>query len=96
MRLGKNVIKQLNDVTGGDMPSVVIDATGNLHAIQEGFQYLSQGGRYVIIGLQKESISFSHPEFHKKEATLMSSRNALRQDFEDGYCLYKKQTNRSA
>ena len=34
------------------------------------------------IGLQKENISFSHPEFHRKEATLMSSRNATREDFE--------------
>ena len=34
-----------------------------------------------MIGLQKEEISFSHPEFHKREATLMSSRNATRQDF---------------
>lgn len=27
-------------------------------------------------------ISFSHPEFHKREATLMSSRNATREDFQ--------------
>jgi threonine dehydrogenase-like Zn-dependent dehydrogenase len=34
------------------------------------------------VGLQKGDISFSHPEFHKREATLLSSRNATRQDFE--------------
>jgi threonine dehydrogenase-like Zn-dependent dehydrogenase len=40
------------------------------------------------VGLQKEPISFSHPEFHKREATLMSSRNATRQDFEQViYCM---------
>lgn len=27
-------------------------------------------------------INFSHPEFHKREATLMSSRNATREDFD--------------
>jgi threonine dehydrogenase-like Zn-dependent dehydrogenase len=43
---------------------------------------MAQGGRYVLIGLQKGDISFSHPEFHKREGTLMSSRNATRQDFE--------------
>jgi threonine dehydrogenase-like Zn-dependent dehydrogenase len=32
--------------------------------------------------LQKGEISFSHPEFHKREAALMSSRNATREDFE--------------
>jgi threonine dehydrogenase-like Zn-dependent dehydrogenase len=64
------------------MPTVVIDATGSLKAINNGFQYLAHSGRYVLIGLQKGDIAFSHPEFHKREATLMSSRNATRQDFE--------------
>jgi len=75
------VLAQLREITNGDMPTVVIDATGNLPAINNGFQYLAHGGRYVLVGLQKESISFSHPEFHKREATLMSSRNATREDF---------------
>src|SRR6185369_7556528 len=66
----------------GDMPTVVIDATGNLKAINNAFQYMAHGARYVLIGLQKENISFIHPEFHKREATLMSSRNATREDFE--------------
>ena len=64
------------------MPSVVIDATGNRRAINQGLNYVSHGGRYVLIGLQQEDFVFSHPEFHKREATLMSSRNATRQDFE--------------
>jgi threonine dehydrogenase-like Zn-dependent dehydrogenase len=43
---------------------------------------MAHGGRYVLIGLQKGDITFSHPEFHKREGTLMSSRNATREDFE--------------
>ena len=62
--------------------STVIDATGNLHAIESGFAKMAHGGKYVLIGLQKQAISFSHPEFHKREATLMSSRNATLEDFE--------------
>ncbi len=61
---------------------VVIDATGNLSAINSGLQYLAHGGRYVLVGLQKEALSFSHPELHKREGTIMSSRNATREDFE--------------
>jgi 2-desacetyl-2-hydroxyethyl bacteriochlorophyllide A dehydrogenase len=76
------VKEQLNKITHGDMPTVVIDATGNLSAINNGFHYMAHGARYVLIGLQKGEISFSHPEFHKKEGTLMSSRNATRDDFE--------------
>lgn len=78
----EDVMKKLQEITNGDMPTVVIDATGNQKAINNALQYLAHGGRFVLIGLQKEAISFSHPEFHKRETTLMSSRNATRADFE--------------
>ncbi|GLU52557.1 alcohol dehydrogenase [Dyadobacter frigoris] len=80
--LTENVTERLSEITKGDMPMIIIDATGNLRAINTAFTYLAHGGTYVLIGLQKGEISFSHPEFHKREATLMSSRNATRQDFE--------------
>jgi 2-desacetyl-2-hydroxyethyl bacteriochlorophyllide A dehydrogenase len=80
--LDSDVVQQLMAITHGDMPTVVIDATGNLKAINNAFQYMAHGSRYVLIGLQKGEINFSHPEFHKREATLMSSRNATREDFE--------------
>jgi 2-desacetyl-2-hydroxyethyl bacteriochlorophyllide A dehydrogenase len=77
-----NVLEELRSITGGDMPTVVMDATGNLTAINNAFKFMAHGARYILIGLQKSDISFSHPEFHKREATLMSSRNATRDDFE--------------
>jgi len=80
--LNEDVISRLQEITNGDMPTVVIDATGNQKAINNAFKYMAHGGRYVLIGLQRDDISFSHPEFHKRESTLMSSRNATRQDFE--------------
>jgi threonine dehydrogenase-like Zn-dependent dehydrogenase len=64
------------------MASVVIDASGNLAAINKAFMYMAHTGRYILVGLQRNDISFSHPEFHKREATLMSSRNATREDFD--------------
>ena len=76
-----DVMGQLKEITSGDMPTVVIDATGNLKAINAGFQYMAHGARYVLVGLQKNEIVISHPEFHKREATLMSSRNATKEDF---------------
>jgi len=86
----ENVSERLNELTNGDMPTVIIDATGNLRAINTAFAYLAHGGTYVLIGLQKGEISFSHPEFHKREATLMSSRNATRLDFEHVISSMKK------
>lgn len=80
--LEDDVIESLKEITNGDMPTVVIDVTGNLKSINSAFMYLAHTGRYVLIGLQKGEIVLSHPEFHKREGTLMSSRNALREDFE--------------
>ena len=88
--LEADVMEQLKEITHGDMPTVVIDATGNLKAINNAFQYMAHGARYVLVGLQKGEISFSHPEFHKREATLMSSRNATREDFEHVIASMKK------
>jgi len=78
----EDVHSRLKEITSSNMPEIVIDATGNLNAINTGFNYLSHGGNYTLIGLQLGTVQISHPDFHKKEATLMSSRNATRQDFE--------------
>ena len=77
----ENAIERVSKITGGEMAPVVIDATGNLKAINNGIHYLAHGGRYVLVGLQKQDFSFNHPEFHKRETTLMSSRNATYTDF---------------
>ena len=86
-----NVLEQIQEITSGNMPTVVIDATGNLKAINQGLYYLAHGGRYVLIGLQKGDLQFNHPEFHKRETTLMSSRNALREDFDQVIAAMKLQ-----
>ena len=79
----QNASEVLSTMTNASMASIVFDATGNLNAINHGFHYMAHAGKYVLVGLQTGSISFSHPEFHKREATLMSSRNATRVDFEN-------------
>jgi 2-desacetyl-2-hydroxyethyl bacteriochlorophyllide A dehydrogenase len=79
---GDDAKEKIINITRGEMPTVVVDATGNLEAINGSFAYMAHGGRYLLVGLQKNEIRFSHPEFHKREGTLMSSRNATRQDFE--------------
>jgi 2-desacetyl-2-hydroxyethyl bacteriochlorophyllide A dehydrogenase len=86
----EDALARLKEITNGDMPTVVIDATGNQKAILNAFQYMAHGARYVLVGLQKGEVSFSHPEFHKREATLMSSRNATREDFEHVIASMKK------
>lgn len=88
--MNEDAIEKLKEITNGDMPTVIIDATGSLKAINNAFQFLAHGGIYVLVGLQKGDINFNHPEFHKRESTLMSSRNATRADFEHVISCMKK------
>lgn len=68
-------------LTDGDFYDVVIDATGNAAAMQRGFGFLAHAGRYVLVSVVRTDITFSDPEFHKREATLFASRNAQADDF---------------
>ncbi len=60
----------------------VFDATGNIHAMNAGLQYLGHGGAYVLLSVVKGDLNFADPEFHKRETTLFASRNALKADFD--------------
>jgi threonine dehydrogenase-like Zn-dependent dehydrogenase len=42
---------------------------------------VGHGGRYVLVSVVRENITFSDPEFHKRETTLFASRNAQADDF---------------
>jgi threonine dehydrogenase-like Zn-dependent dehydrogenase len=75
-------LEQLLAITNGDLPTVVFDATGNARSMMSAFGFAAHGGRLVYVGLVKADISFSDPDFHKKELTLMSSRNATKEDFD--------------
>ncbi|TSB47238.1 zinc-binding alcohol dehydrogenase family protein [Alkalicoccobacillus porphyridii] len=69
--------------TIGKMPSIVFDATGNAHSMTQAFDYVGFGGKLIYVGLVKQDLSFNDPDFHKKELTLLGSRNATVKDFED-------------
>ena len=67
--------------TGGDFYDCVIDCTGNRAAMQRGFGFVGHGGRYVLVSVVRDDLTFSDPEFHKRETTLLASRNAQPDDF---------------
>jgi len=68
--------------TDGEMYDYLFDATGNIHAMNAGLAHLAHAGTYVLVGLNREELRFPDPEFHKRETTLLASRNALSEDFE--------------
>lgn len=80
--VGPDAKEALASFTNGEFFDVVIDATGNAMAIEAGFELVAHGGAYVLVSVVKENITFSDPEFHKREMTLLGSRNATREDFE--------------
>ena len=75
------VLESLLRITGGDLPTAVIDATGNPQSMAATFNYQAPGGRVVFVGLFQGDVTFKDPNFHKREISLLASRNALPADF---------------
>jgi threonine dehydrogenase-like Zn-dependent dehydrogenase len=82
VQLAEDDEQQLAALTDNEFFDVVFDATGNPKAMERGFRFVAHAGTYVLISVVGATISFSDPEFHKRETTLLGSRNATVEDFE--------------
>lgn len=78
----EDVLERLRQVTEGDLPTAVFDATGSAQSMAGSFEFPSHGGRLIFIGLFQGEVGFNDPNFHRREMTLLGSRNALPADFE--------------
>ena len=78
---GPNASETLSALTSGDFFDVVIDATGNVKSMTAGLNYVAHGGTYVLVSVVRDTICFADPEFHKRETSLLGSRNATPEDF---------------
>ena len=72
---------RLKELTNGDLPTAVFDATGNAKSMAAAFEFPAHGGRLVFIGLFPGDVTFNDPNFHRRELTLLASRNAHPADF---------------
>jgi alcohol dehydrogenase len=76
-------VEQLSALTGGQLADVVIDATGSNKSMAAALAYCAFAGRLVYVGITQQEISFLHaPILHRREITIMASRNALPPDFQ--------------
>ncbi|MBX3576679.1 MAG: zinc-binding alcohol dehydrogenase family protein [Rhizobiaceae bacterium] len=75
-------LKALDAHAAGEGFDVVFDATGSPPAMEKGFDHVAHGGRYVLVSVVREAITFMDPDFHRKEMTLLGSRNATSEDFD--------------
>lgn len=72
----------LTEATGGELAHVVVDATGSNRSMSQALQYCAFAGRLVYVGITQAELTFPHaPVLHRRELTLMASRNALPGDF---------------
>ena len=74
-------VATLLDLTDGDLPTAVLDATGNAPSMMDTFRFVAPGGRIVFVGLFPGDVSFHDPDFHRREITLHASRNSTPDDF---------------
>jgi len=75
-------LEALKQLTGGAMAQVVIDATGSNKSMSQALGYAGFAGRVVYVGITQQEVTFPHaPVMHRRELTLMASRNALPPDF---------------
>lgn len=79
--LEDDVPAELDRITDGDLPTAVLDATGNPRSMAAAFDYPAHGGRIVFVGLFPGDLAFHDPNFHKRELTVMASRNSHSADF---------------
>lgn len=75
--------EDLRKILKGNMPTAVFDATGNAASMMKAFSYVAFGGKLVYVGLFQGEVTFFDPDFHRREITLLASRNALPTDFKD-------------
>jgi threonine dehydrogenase-like Zn-dependent dehydrogenase len=72
---------ELQAIFGGELPTTVFDATGSPRSMMQAVQYVENGGKLVYVSLVQGEISFRDSELHRREITLLRSRNALAADF---------------
>ena len=75
-------VKTLATITDGQLADVVIDATGSNKSMSAALAYCAFGGRLVYVGITQQELTFPHaPVMHRREVSILASRNALSRDF---------------
>lgn len=73
---------QINGITKGEMPVTVFDATGNKRSVEASFNLVANGGKLALVGLFQGDVTFKDSDAHRRELTLLRSRNATGADFQ--------------
>lgn len=64
-------------IADGCQADAVFDATGNAAAMSSSLNYVATGGSLIFVGLTRDPVCFDDVLFHRKEVTLLASRNSV-------------------
>jgi 2-desacetyl-2-hydroxyethyl bacteriochlorophyllide A dehydrogenase len=76
------VLESIKAITNGALFPLVIDATGSDTSMSQALTYVAHTGKLVYVGITTNEVRLSDPLLHRREITLLASRNALPADFE--------------
>jgi 2-desacetyl-2-hydroxyethyl bacteriochlorophyllide A dehydrogenase len=80
---GADLAGRLAELCGGDLPTAVLDATGHPASMDAAAGLVAPSGRVVFIGLHKGEVRFEDQLFHRRELSLLASRNATDAEFHE-------------
>jgi 2-desacetyl-2-hydroxyethyl bacteriochlorophyllide A dehydrogenase len=78
---GGEASARLEAFGNGDLPTAVFDATGNPQSMMRAVELVCHGGKLIFVSLVQADLTFHDPEMHRRELTLLRSRNATAADF---------------
>ncbi len=74
---GLNRAYPSHDEARQEEPSMLVfDCTGDRGSMEGSIQLLQQGGKLIFAGLINDKISLFDPDLHRREATILASRNS--------------------
>jgi threonine dehydrogenase-like Zn-dependent dehydrogenase len=71
----------VSDRYDGELPPLVIDASGNRASMEGAFTLVGPGGTLVLVGHTTGPLTFQNPGFHARELDVRASRNATPGDW---------------
>ena len=74
-------LKEVMRLIDGRYCDVVVDATGSVRSMANALEFVAFAGKLVFVGITAQEIPIPHPLMHRREISVLASRNALPKDF---------------
>ena len=79
---GGGLDERLREADLGRLPTLVFDATGNRNSMEHSLTLVEFTGTLVLVGHTTSGLTFDNPTLHRREITVVTSRNALASEWE--------------